>query len=114
MSSELLPAGTLRLGVNITAVQRPAAGSDGAVMIEYTTPGAAAAVSTTIRCGALINTAAQTLANLAYLQPDADETRLFARVRTNAFFSTALLIEPKLATERVFCPAARRRRLPGW
>jgi hypothetical protein len=96
--SELLPAGTLRLGVNITTVQRPAAGSDGAVLIEYTTQGAAA-VSTTIRCGALINTAAQTLANLAYLQPDADETRLFARVRTNAFFSTALLVEPKLATD---------------
>jgi hypothetical protein len=95
------PAGTLRLGVNITTVQRPAAGSDGAVLIEYTTQGAAA-VLTPVRCGVLINTAAQTLTNLAYMQPDADETRLFARVRTNAFFSTALLVEPKLPTGGYF------------
>jgi hypothetical protein len=51
-----------------------------------------------VRCGALVNTAAQTVLNLAYLEPDAEEQRLFVRVRTNSFFSTALTIDPKLLT----------------
>jgi hypothetical protein len=99
-SSQLLPPGTLRLGANITRVERPAAGVTGAVTIHYTTTDGAttAPVQNVVRCGALVNTAAQTLPNLAYLAPDAEEQRLFSRVRTNSYFSTALVVNPKLQT----------------
>jgi hypothetical protein len=93
-AAQLLPPGTLRLGANITRVERPAAGATGSVTIHYTTT----AENVVVRCGALLNTAAQTVPNLAYLAPDAEEQRLFARVRTTRYFSTALVVDPKLQT----------------
>ncbi len=99
-ASSQLPPGTLRLGANITRVERPAAGVTGAVTIHYTTADGAttAPVQNVVHCGALVNTAAQTVPNLAYLMPDAEEQRHFARVRTTRFFTTALVVNPKLQT----------------
>jgi hypothetical protein len=100
----LLPEGTLRLSVTITDVQRPPAGAPhGAaapVLVTYTQPGRAA--PHTLRCGALVNTAPQTVQNLAFLRLDAEETALFKRVFANRYYTTALVVRPKPKTEGMY------------
>jgi hypothetical protein len=86
--STLLPAGVLRLNVDITDVQRPPTGTPrGAVpvIIRYTQSSGGA--SQTLRCGALVNTAPQVLPNMGFLRLDAEETALFKPVYYARYFT---------------------------
>ena len=94
----LLPTDALRLRVNITSVERPAADADAQsadVLVSYADPSSPQHL---LRCGALLNTAAPTASGSAYLDLDAEERALFASVFTNRYYSTALRIEPGLRT----------------
>lgn len=91
-----LPAGTLRLNVAITAVQRPAADAapGSPVFVTYTQTGNPR--PHTVQCGALINTVAQALPNLGFLQLDSTELALFRQVIWCRYFTIAMLVQPKL------------------
>ena len=93
--TRLLPEGTLRLNVAITSMQRPApdAAPGSPVIVTYTQSGRAG--STTVRCGALVNTVAQALPNLCFLQLDDVERALFSRVVWVRYFTVAMLVQPK-------------------
>ncbi len=104
-ATQLLPAGSLHLGARITSVERPPPGGAGPVTIRFDDAGQQAR---TLRCGALVNTAVQTLAGLQYLGLDAEEQALFAHVRTDQLFSAAMLVTPPLPA-----PAAYVLPLPG-
>jgi hypothetical protein len=93
--STLLPAGVLRLRANITGVARPPASAlrgSLPVLVQYTQDG----LPHTLRCGALVNTAAQALPNLRYLELDEVETAQFKPVYWCRYFTTALMLTPKL------------------
>ena len=84
--------------MNITSVARPAAdAAAGAsdVLLSYAD---ASSRQRLLRCGALVNTAAPTARGSAYLDLDAEERALFASVRVNRYFTSALRIEPGLRT----------------
>ena len=103
-----LPAGTLRLKAAIASLSRPAAGAttgDHPVTLTYTQPGAAAPV--TLRCGALINTVAQTLPNLGFMPLDSTETALFGAVTYARYFTSAMQITPKLTPGMYILPLPR-------
>ena len=89
-----LPPGSLVLNATITAVVRPPPGGPGAggpVLVTYSQAGAA---PSTVTCGVLLNTVAQALPNLGYLQLDDFETSVFSRVTYARYFSTAVQVTP--------------------
>lgn len=103
----LLPRGSLRLRAQIAAVERPPPGAVGGdVVVRYrTTPEGSAAgitVTTTLHCGALINTAGQTLSGLSYLGLDSLESALFSHVRADRLFTTAMVVRPPLPSPAAF------------
>ena len=106
LTRTLLPAGTLRVNVSITSLQRPAADAAPGtpVVITYTQPGNGA---TTVRCGALINTVAQALPNLGFLGLDDVETALFSSVLWCRYFTVALKVQPKLKEGMYALPLPR-------
>lgn len=83
---QLLPAGALRLRVNITDVVRPAADvapGSAPVYVTYSQRASGnepAVAARTLACGALINTVAQALPNMGYLRLDDVERELFSRI----------------------------------
>lgn len=106
--TRLLPDGTLRLNVAITSMQRPApddAAPGSPVTVTYTQTGRAG--STTVRCGALVNTVAQALPNLGFLQLDDVEQALFSRVVWARYFTVAMLVTPKLREGMYVLPLPR-------
>ena len=106
-SAGLLPAGTLRLKVAITAVQRPAADAapGSPVFVTYTQAGRGG--STTLRCGALVNTVAQALPNLGFLGLDETEASLFRSVIWARYFTVAMKVTPKLREGMYVLPLPR-------
>ena len=93
------PAGTVRTSVSILSVLRPRPSEAGEVSITYSQPGDG---STTLRCGKLLNAVGQTAFGLSYLGMDDVEKSLFERVSYTRYFTTALLVYPKLPTGGFF------------
>jgi len=89
------PAGTVRTSVSITSVLRPTSSEAGDVSVTYSQPGGG---STTMRCGKLLNAVGQTAFGLSYLGMDDVEKALFERVSYTRYFTTALMVTPKLPT----------------
>ena len=106
LTRTLLPAGTLRLNVSITSVQRPAADAAPGtpVVITYSQPGIG---TTTVSCGALINSVAQALPNLGFLGLDDVEMLLFSSVLWCRYFTVAMMVKPKLREGMYLLPLPR-------
>jgi hypothetical protein len=90
----LLPAGSVRTGVQITSLSRPPAGDASPVVISYTQNG----VSRQTSCGRVIVTVAQALPNLQFMGLDSTETALFSKVIWCRYYTTAVVTTPPLKT----------------
>jgi len=104
-----LDSGTVVLSANITSLVRPppsGPGADDPVRITYVTPSQQGS-GTTVTCGALLNTVAQTIPNLSFLGLDATETELFNHVFYARYFTTALMVTPSLPRGVIALPLPR-------
>jgi len=105
-AAALLPAGALRLGANITGVQRPAAGVPGPVTVSYHQGG----VAQVVECGQLVVAVPQTVSNLGWLGLDEAEISLFSKVVACNYFTSAVVVSPPLPTGVTTFPTP----FPSW
>lgn len=89
LNSTNLPADAINLGVTITSVVRPAAGAAGATALAWTSLADQSNVNS-CTCGAVLNTAPQTVGGLSFLGLDSVEAALFTPVFTNRYATAAV------------------------
>ena len=103
-----LPTGSLILNASITAVVRPPPGGPGAggpVSVTYTQPADdGTATESAVTCGSLLNTVAQALPNLGFLQLDDVESAVFSKVIYARYFTTAVAVTPPTPLGAIIMP----------